>query len=472
MIRNKIFYNEKSNSAGEIAESLARYLFYVRNEPCEEVNLNDFKKEKYFDKIYPAKFEGYSLYFILDDNLEDLEDKKLTKSGLIFSMIVDLSISNSNKYEIFVIKREIENYIKYNGIELNQNCYGDEGKGDKKNVPNFVETNKLLICKYDALLSVISHGHSGINENERKNIEKEINGLLNQSSEAKEPMNTKTTVEKEPINTKTTVEIENSIFVLIIDDVLGDYSKTFLPFYTYIKSELNKENKNLIMRGIYDILPDKLVNFIRNFPADIILVDIDFEALGESWEKNINYQFYYTKGKNLAGVKLYGQLLSFTGTGLFTKKPEIFVFTGIKKSQNNKNEKWIGKNETAELINNLSKFKLSNDYIKNIEDVFKKIVYLRKYIEIKDNFKDDLIWQIIILKPQMSKESGEREQNYEEIELVKQNWIYFNKIYKQSQCKIYTGLEDIKFDDKLKPILGEDRVKIAEQKKGDKPNGK
>ncbi len=455
----KIFYTD---SGKEIKESLERYFRFVKNKYLDEscfINLSEeFDKENYFNIIYPAAFDGCDLYFIFDRNLNTFKEKNiLTESGLIFSMIVDLSISKENtncyKYEINLIKEDLENYKMFNGISL-------QDEEQKESVSHFTQIKKgIRIKDYKELINnIIGHHLHELKEDKIKEMKVRLNKIQLKSEQNKKD---KSQNEKKCNSIQNELPlfkplIKKSVFVLLIDDVLGDYNKTFLPFYAFIKSQLR--GKTLIMRGLNDPLPEKLSKILPYFPSDIILVDIDFKELGEKkWEDDIRYTFYFTEGKNIAGVKLFEALLSFKQTPIFTKKGGIKIFSGINELKEEIEAKGFFKDENG--LKNLCKLMSKTAfYFRKVEDIFKKLVYLRKYIE-RSSVIEKIIWKTIALEPIPRKV----EKEVKEFELVKDNWSYFQSISEHKSGEIYTGLEDIKFNGELKPIIG-DRI---EQVKGE-----
>jgi hypothetical protein len=481
MKKVKIFYSESSE---EIKNSLVRYFKFAKDIELSIdslINLSKFDKGRYFDEIYPAAFDNCDLYFIFDENLDMFQDNnKITISGLIFSIIVDLSTSQRDDIKLNFFKSEFEDFIIHNEIELE-----DFNTSDDKHIKGLVGIEKIKVKELKGFYSIIGHAHSLSNE-ELKKIEEILNSVTKNQIIAP-PKNEE---KKTPTNINLYDNIlknlkVDALFILIIDDVLGNYNNTFLPFYVWLKSKINE--KVIIMRGLYDPLPENLVNAFRNFPADIILVDIDFQEMGARWKEDPAYKFYYSQGERVAGAILYKSLNAFKETGVFVKKPEIKIFSGLTQLEKKISEK-NGFLKTKEGIESLVKF-LNNTYVSLHEDeeIYKKIVFLRKYYQPSENMLNTnlspqekeffkKIWDTIILKPipSMAKEEEEEKSKKEEEEkdkskkkdneewmLVSQNYKYFDNI-KGHLDNFYTGLEDIEFNGELKPIIG-DRIKELEK---------
>ena len=462
----KIFYTPNGE---EIKNSLVRYIRFVKGlELSAEsfVDISKFVKKKYFDEIYPANFDNCELYFIFDEDLDVFKnDKSLTESGLIFSIIVDLSHSSTaNRIKINLFKSDLNEFKIYNKIKFSE-------ESEKSEESFLVRIEKeIIIEEFERLFSIMGHFHS-ISEKDLNNIEKILESVpKNQNNSEKKGDNENTKTNEKLSTSVLECMVKDSIFVLIIDDVLGNYEKTFLPFYVWMKSKINK--KLLIMRGLYDPLPENLVNTFRHFPADVILVDIDFQEMGEKWEADPAYKFYYSEGKNSAGAILYKSLNAFKKTGVFVKEPEIKIFTGLTQLKSKIEQQGFLKNEKKQiekLIEFIDNYPASSYY--NDHEIFKKIVFLKKYILNPQKYIPNpqinswiKIWDAITLtpKPIPYEESGYNKSDNEEWRLIDSNYTYFDKHIKNHISDFYTGLEDIEFNGDLKPIIGE-RIKKIEK---------
>ncbi|RKX57970.1 MAG: hypothetical protein DRP29_07520 [Thermodesulfobacteriota bacterium] len=447
-----IFYSE---SEKELKESVKRYIKFVKKqEKIGFIELSNFKKQNYFEKIYPYRFKNSELYFIFDKELNLLvevenenkqKEKKLSPSGLAFSIMTDLC---EEGIEIYAFKWDVECYEKINDVK---SC------GKFSECGSFIKIEEIMIKEYGKLTEAVAHRHKEIKDEDRREIKKRLRESSKWLRTSKEE-NKKGNKGKNCFKGFEEI-LKNYVFILIIDDVLGDYTKTFLPFYTFIKSRLRNKGKKIIMRGMTELLLDK----IEDFPADIILVDIDFSKVKNRWEKELRYKYYYIDEPELLGVEIYNQLLRI-GPLKYTKKrisPEVIIFTGIfieDKKEDLKGIKCIKKNEINELENEIQKCQPwekcegKSYFSGEIEDVYKKLVYIKKYelfLEVKERC-EKLIWDTISIA-----------------ESVKQNWEYFNEIrkkLKEENIAIYTGLEGIEFNGEEKPICG-DRIEEIEENK-------
>jgi len=444
----------------EIKKSLERYFKYVFKTKAETLNVKD-KHLNYFDTIFPREFGGKTLYFIFDENPDTFDnDEKLSISGLIFTALVDMSWYENIKVRAYNL--DLKCFCERNEVEMNKIEENTHPAG-------FIEMQNIKIGKYGILERKISHPHIRAKEilekAEKILTEKEIN-----IKNAKEYENTSEKGKENYDFWGDTLKdiIKNSVFVLLIDDVLGDYSKTFLPFYAWLKSQLKDglkdKGKELIMRGLWNIVPSKLGQEFKKFPADIILVDIDFSKKKEQLEKRgieVKASYWPTENFDEAGAKLFLLLHHFRETGgIYTKKikklSKLIIFTGIGElSVGNLKEIWIQKSETDKLISELRKYNLPDKYFeKEYEDILKKLFYLKKYyyegldkkLE-RQNGKDKIIWDIIAIKEGV-------EENFNLFEQLKDYLL-------KDDIAIYTGLERIEFDGEEKPIYGE-RIKPVE----------
>lgn len=509
MNKIKIFYTDSSE---EIKNSIERYFLFVKgidlNESCF-LYLPHFNKEEYFDKIYPVAFDGYDLYFIFDDYLHRFKDSNnLSESGIIFSIIMDLLISQNDgcNYDINVIKicnkSEIETYSQFNSIKTEFNF------NSEKEILDFVKIVGIKKYEDKDLMGEIAHPHE--KGPKREGVKELINFL--QISEKNQSVNSPT--KNAELSSKVIITeslnniIKNSVFIFLIDDVLGDYNKTFLPFYTLLKY---KCGRLLIMRGISD--PLALPDALKFFPCDIVLVDISFEKL-EDWQKDLRYRFYFTEEKFKAGIKLYKQLCTFRYASIFTKKktlPKIKIFTSYKweeeicKNTFQKEEKCtstkeiesilselnLSKKEVTEIKKNLKDtwihkralekiyelakgYQLTDSYFKKeSEDFLKKTIYLKRYKKDNKLEKECWIWKLIAT----GSSGGERD-------LVNGNWMYFSEKHRKlgnksigeilndkdtveikkngKTIKIYTGLKELEKDLGEEPILDIEEIKKGE----------
>jgi len=194
--------------------------------------------------------------------------------------------------------------------------------------------------------------------------------------------------------------------------------------------------------------------------------------MGEKWEADPAYKFYYSEGKNSAGAILYKSLNAFKKTGVFVKEPEIKIFTGLTQLKSKIEQQGFLKNEKKQiekLIEFIDNYPASSYY--NDHEIFKKIVFLKKYILNPQKYIPNpqinswiKIWDAITLtpKPIPYEESGYNKSDNEEWRLIDSNYTYFDKHIKNHISDFYTGLEDIEFNGDLKPIIGE-RIKKIEK---------
>ncbi|MGQ9702787.1 MAG: hypothetical protein ACUVQT_10120 [bacterium] len=242
--------------------------------------------------------------------------------------------------------------------------------------------------------------------------------------------------------------------------------------------------------------PVELKNYLTIFPADIVLVDIDFKEKASGWAKSSDHYYYYAEGANLAGIRIFEQLFYLRQAGsLFLKQspnyPKLILFTGCNlknEKENSKqqlepegtnrdkpNEKEQEEKDLNEklaeiycsyiykssdgikegLINELKSFKVDEikDFDgKNIEDAIKKIVYLKR---IKKTDENDHLLSLVQLASEKTSESN----------LVEENWEYFKAIKPYlklgNEIKIYSGCEPID-----KPIFPKIEAKMDENKNG------
>jgi hypothetical protein len=453
----KIFYTSESE---EIKNSLVRYFEFVKgielSDSLEE--LSNFKKEKYFEKIYPAKFNEYQLYFLFDEDLELIKNNELSPTGLMISVIADLlPYHNEYKYEIYTngltkedeIKSDIEDYEFWGELEVKVL------KKNRNQIPNFIKIEEIEIQDKGFISKIVAHPHAGkapsveklliYKESDTTNFEKGIENDDNTSNNADNNLNKFFSLDNEE-----TKLIEDSIFILIIDDVLGDYRKTFLPFYALIKNAIKK--KNIIMRGIKD--PTEYAEILKIFPADIILVDISFEKL-----KEIRERYFWAEEVDV-GIQLFNAISTQLKTGGFSKKlsPIVKIFTSFKRPENQGlKEIWIQKDEIDILKNILEKFSIKDEltkYKKNgseyfiIEhkegvpkEVFYKLIYLKKYLNKSGK------WLKIIMPHPIGEQGQENEK-----ELIESHKNFLETIVKDiediekvsgniEKIKIYQGIE-------------------------------
>jgi len=445
----KIFFSN-SKSSEEIKDSLVRYFEFVKGIELSDSleDLSNFEKEKYFEEIYPAKFNEYQLYFLFDEDLELIKNNELSPTGLMISVIADLLPSqNEYKYEIYTngltnknaIKSDIEDYEFWGelGVKVSNN---------RSQIPNFIKVEEIEIQDKGFISKIVAHLHAGKTPSVEKLLIKESDkaGLKESKKNNKKDNNLNKFFS---LDNKEKKLIKDSIFILIIDDVLGDYEKTFLPFYALIKNAIKK--KNIIMRGIKD--PTQYSEILKIFPADIILVDISFEKL-----KEIRESYFWAEEVDV-GIQLFNAISTQLKTGGFSKKlsPIVKIFTSFKRPENQGlKEIWIQKNEISRLKAILGEFDIEQElkkYKKNgseyfiIEhkegvpkEVFYKLIYLKKYLNESGK------WLKIIMPHPIGEQGQENEK-----ELIESHKNFLETIVKDiekvsgniEEIKIYQGIE-------------------------------
>ncbi len=450
MNKIKIFYTKRGE---EIKTSLERYFRFAKSKLLDDSCFYEVpQKDSYFYKFYSAKFSDYQLYFIIDEDLSYFKDEnKLSSTGFMISMIVDLLLSKGEyNYDIYVngvIKPEIEDCEYFGEFKV---VISPE-RGD---VPNFVKIRDITQFEDIGFISkIVAHPHSGKNPSVEKLIisKKESRSGGNEENEnipqrGEEQLNIFFGLSEDE-----KALIKNSVFILIIDDVLGDYTKTFLPFYTLIKYKV--KSKNIIMRGIKD--PTEFEAILEIFPADLILVDISFEKLKAEREK------YFWAAEVDVGIQLFNAIFSQLQSGGFSKKttPYVRIFSSFKRGRKNLKEIWIQKDEIKKLIDWIKKFDLEAE-LKNLsghdpknyfivehqngvpKEVFYKLIYLKKYFN-KGDEKNR--WLRLVSHNPIGKVGDISEKN-----LIETHDVFLKSIVDSikkkediKNVKIYNGTEDL-----------------------------
>lgn len=364
----------------ELVNSLKRYLKFTKGLEYDEIESKDIynlivKNEKdYFDEIYPEKFENCQIYFILGKTLERFEENNIiSTTNLVTCTMLDIVLTVKNcreaesyKYEIYAIRSTIEDFIKFN-----ENCLEIEFD-DKGTVPNFYKINKIKVINKNFIEKEIVHiRREQVSEELYRLFKKNVKEWDEYKKMIKEPQLDSLML---PIEEKDLKVVENTKFVLLIDDVIGDYKRIFLPFYLFIKFHYN----NIIVRGVYD--PLQISEILKTFPADIILVDISWESFIKS--SSTEYLFYFSLGKQNFGFMVFNQVCSLFKAMQCVRKiipPKIFIFTYYQCKS--KIEIW---NEKRDFINLIKKEILPHsvkEITKEPELLLRQLVLLKRQLK-------------------------------------------------------------------------------------------
>lgn len=283
---NCVIFYPNTKSGTELKESVERYLWYVNKEQViDEVPLIP---ERYFDLIYPKRYEGKKLYFIFDEEPYEAENININHTGLLLCALYELKIHNFEELYVLNFQKEV---FKLSGFPGRENEHPSQDKNQNISTQASKTHNKecqSIFAKYDdkgQKVEIkeygIAHGHREISDILPNILIKILISM--QKSNAVQSKST-----SEP---NVTQEQNKFIHILIIDDVIGDYSKKFFPFYVWLKKEFIDNKIMAVIRGIP--CPDKLVEYLRLYPFDVVLIDIDFSKY---FEKNVK--------KNKGGEKI------------------------------------------------------------------------------------------------------------------------------------------------------------------------